>query len=337
MARVSSGTLRSGSGMTVKWVGKRMMMGAVVLFIVSFLSFFIMHAAPGDPATAFYGGNAQTLNAAEKERISRVFALDRPVIEQYGAWLAETVKGNLGYSSKEGRLVSVILMERLPNTLLLFGVSIFFIISRSIWLGTTAGMKPGTVWDRGLSTVSIATSSIPAFWLGILFIWLFAVKFGVLPSSGTGDVGGESGLGDKLRHLILPALVIILTHVGLYARFLQESIKEEIRSYYVTVALANGVDQREIRKGVLRNASLPYLNYLGMTIPSFFGGSIIIETLFSWSGLGQLTVKAAITKDFPLLMGGILLTGLIVVISLFIIDLITYSLNPKLRKGGVHE
>ena len=321
--------------MTAKWIGKRMVMGAIVLLIVSFLSFFIMHAAPGDPATAFYGGNAQTLTTAEKERITRAFALDRPVLVQYGAWIAEIIKGNLGYSSKEGRPVTTILMERLPNTLLLFGVTLFFIIIGSIWLGTVAGMKEGSLWDKGLSTVSIATSSIPAFWLGILFISFFAVKLGILPSSGTGDIGGDGGLVDKLRHLIMPAAVLVLTHVGIYARFLQESIKAESRHYYVMVARANGVAEKEIRQGILRNASMPYLNYIGMTIPSFFGGSIIVESLFSWSGLGQLTVKAAMTKDFPLLMGGILWTGLIVVISLFIIDLLMYALNPKLRKGGV--
>jgi peptide/nickel transport system permease protein len=327
--------LRSGRGMTVKWIGKRMVMGIIVLLIVSFLSFFIMHAAPGDPAAAFYGGNAQTLTAAEKERISRVFSLDRPVIAQYGTWLGETVKGNLGISYKEGRPVSTILMERLPNTLLLFGVTLFFISIGSIWLGTTAGMKAGSLWDKGLSTVSIVTSSIPAFWLGILFISFFAVKLGVLPSSGTGDIGGEGGFGDKLRYLLMPATVIIFTHVGIYARFLQESIKVESRNYYVTVARANGVAEQVIRKGILRNASIPYLNYIGMTIPSFVGGSIIVESLFSWSGLGQLTVKAVATKDFPVLMGGILLTGLIVIVSLFVIDLITYSLNPRLRKGDV--
>ena len=190
--------------MTAKWIGKRMVMGTIVLLIVSFLSFFIMHAAPGDPATAFYGGNAQTLTTAEKERITQAFALDRPVLVQYGAWIAETIKGNLGYSSKEGRPVTTILTERLPNTLLLFGVTLFFIIIGSIWLGTVAGMKEGSLWDKGLSTVSIATSSIPAFWLGILFISFFAVKLGILPSSGTGDIGGDGGLVDRLRHLIMP-------------------------------------------------------------------------------------------------------------------------------------
>lgn len=320
--------------MTVKWIGKRMMMGAIVLLIVSFLSFFIMHAAPGSSAAAFYGGNAQTLTAEEKERISQAFALDRPIVEQYGAWLKETLRGNLGYSSKEGRPVTTILRERLPNTLLLVSVSLLFIVISSIGLGTIAGMKPGSLIAKGLSTFGIAAASIPAFWIGLLFISFFSVKLGFFPTSGTMDVGGAGGLLDRLHHLVLPASVIIITHVGIYARFLQESIKVESRSYYVIVARANGVKSSRLRKQIVSNALTPYLNYLAMTIPSFFGGSIIVESLFSWAGIGQLMVKSVEVKDFPLLMGGVLLTGTLVVISLFIVDLIIYTLNPKLRKVG---
>ena len=131
----------------------------------------------------------------------------------------------------------------------------------------------------------------------------------------------------------MPVSVVVLTHIGLYARFLQESIKSEIGSYYVMAARANGVDEREVKRGVMRNSFIPYLNYLGITIPSFFGGSVIVESLFSWPGLGQLLVKSVMVKDYPLLMGGIMLTGLIVVISLFTIDVIMYILDPKLRRG----
>jgi peptide/nickel transport system permease protein len=308
------------------------MTGIVVLIIVSFLSFFIMHMAPGDSATAFYGGNAQALNAAEKERITKAFALDKPIVQQYVAWLGETAKGSLGYSYKEGRPVSTILAERLPNTLLLFSVSMLFIIGGSVLLGITAGMKPGSFLDKNLSTFSVLTSSIPGFWLGILFIYFFSVQLGILPSSGTADIGGDTGFLDKLRHLVMPASVLILTHVGIYARILQDSVKVERNSYYVQVATANGVARKRIRYGVLQNAFMPYLNYLGMTIPSFFGGSIIIESLFSWTGIGQMMVKAVVVKDFPVLMGGIMLTGLLVIITLFFIDLLMYVMNPKLRK-----
>ncbi|MBS4176750.1 ABC transporter permease [Lederbergia citrea] len=318
--------------MIVKWAAKRIGMSIAVLFLVSLLGFSIMHLAPGDPATAFYGGNVQTLTTFEKERINQAFGLNRSVSTQYISWLREALVGNFGFSSREGRPVLDIVMERVPNTLILFSVSMVFIIIFSIALGMKAGMNEGSILDKGLSIASIASSSLPAFWIGILLIWIFSVQLGILPSSGTADISGKSGFLDKCRHLILPAFVLIVTHVGIYARFLQENIKEEIKKYYCIVAKANGVSQKELNKGILRNASLPYLNYLGMTIPSFFGGSIIIESLFAWSGLGQLSVKATMTKDFPLLMGCILITGIIVVATMLIIDLLTFLLNPKLRQ-----
>jgi peptide/nickel transport system permease protein len=321
--------------MIAKWLGKRLLMGVIVLFLVSFLAFFIMHSAPGDPAAAFYGGNAQLLNASERERISEAFSLDKPVIQQYGAWLSETLNGNLGHSYKEGRPVSDIILERLPNTFILSGVSLFFIIAGSIVLGSLAGIKEGSLLDRALSVVSMASSSIPAFWLGILFISFFSVKLGLLPSSGTEDIGGDGGLADRLNHLIMPAMVLIISHVAIYARVLQEGVKAENRKYYVTVARANGVTKMDITKGLLRNASIPYLNYIAVTLPSFFGGTIVIESLFAWSGIGQLTVNAVLAKDFPVLVGSILVIGLFIVISFLIIDLVMYSLDPKSRKEAM--
>lgn len=318
--------------MIAKWIGKRMLMGIFVLFLVSFLAFLIMYLAPGDPAAAFYGGNAQALNAAERERISEAFSLDQSFVQQYGAWLSETLNGNLGQSFKEGRPVLNIVFERLPNTFILSGTSLFFIVIGSIVLGSAAGIKEGSFLDKGLSVLSMASSAVPAFWLGIVFISFFTVTLGLLPSSGTGDISGNGGLADRLRHLAMPAMVLIISHVAIYGRVLQESIKAENRKYYVTVARANGVSEADIAKGLLRNASIPYLNYIGVTLPSFFGGTIMIESLFAWAGIGQLTVNAAAAKDFPVLVGSILVIGCFLVISFLIIDLMVYILDSKSRK-----
>ncbi|WP_155591013.1 ABC transporter permease [Lysinibacillus cavernae] len=321
--------------MIAKWIGKRVIMGTIVLIIVSFLSFFIMHAAPGNPAAAYYGGNAQTLSTAEKERIEKAFGLDEPVLYQYGTWLREALQGNLGYSAKEGRPVAAILQERLPTTLQLVVLTLLIVAIASTWLGLLAGMKEGSIVDRVLSMFSIASSAIPPFWLGILFIMVFSVQLGWFPTSGMNDVRGEGGLVDRLYHIVLPLTVLVISHVGIFARFLQDSVKAENRSYYVQVAFANGVPEREIRTMVFRNAVIPYINYIGMTIPSFFGGSIVVETLFGWSGLGQLLVKSVMVKDFPVLMGAILIIGVVVVICLFMIDVLMICLNPRLRRGGI--
>jgi len=320
--------------MIAKWLGKRLIMGTLVLIIVSFLSFFILQAAPGNPATAYYGGNAQTLTAAEQERIEKAFGLDKPIIYQYGTWLHEAVQGNLGYSAKEGRPVLTILLERLPNTLQLVGITLFIVALTSIWLGLYAGLNEGTLLDRGLSIFSVASSAVPPFWIGIVLIIVFSVQLGWLPSSGMNDIRGDGGLIDRMRHLVLPVIVLVVSHTGIFARFLQDCVKVENSSYYVQVARANGVAHREIRSAILRNSIIPYLNYVGVTIPSFFGGSIVVESLFGWSGLGQLLVKSVMVKDFPVLMGGILIIGVVVILCLFIIDIIMIVLNPKLKRGA---
>jgi len=319
--------------MIAKWIGKRVIMGTIVLIIVSFLSFFIMHAAPGNPAAAYYGGNAQTLTSAEQERIEKTFGLDQPVLLQYSTWLSEAVKGNLGYSAKEGRPVLTILLERLPNTLQLVALTLLIVTIVSTWLGLRAGMKEGSLLDRGLSVFSIASSAIPPFWLGIVCIIVFSVQLGWFPSSGMNDVRGNGGWTDRLYHIVLPLTVLVISHVGIFARFLQDSVKAENCSYYVQVARANGVPERQIRHSILRNAVIPYINYVGVTIPSFFGGSIVVETLFGWSGLGSLLVKSVMVKDFPVLMGAILIIGIIVVICLFVIDVLMLCINPRLRRG----
>ncbi|MFJ7666489.1 ABC transporter permease [Lysinibacillus sp. NPDC097195] len=319
--------------MIAKWIGKRVIMGTIVLIIVSFLSFFIMHAAPGNPAAAYYGGNAQTLTPAEQERIEKAFGLDKPVLLQYGTWLSEAAKGNLGYSAKEGRPVLTILLERLPNTLQLVALTLFIVTIVSTWLGLRAGMKEGSLLDRGLSIFSIASSAIPPFWLGIVCIIIFSVQLGWFPSSGMNDVRGNGGWTDRLYHLVLPLTVLVISHVGIFARFLQDTVKVENRSYYVLVARANGVPERQIRHSILRNAVIPYINYVGVTIPSFFGGSIVVESLFGWSGLGSLLVKSVMVKDFPVLMGAILITGIVVVLCLFVIDVLMFCINPSLRRG----
>lgn len=318
--------------MISRYVVKRLLQCVVVLVFVSIISFLIIDAAPGDPALALFGADAQKLTNKERKEINSAYGMDDPVIIRYLKWEGKIIKGDMGTSYREGRPVKKILKERLPNTLKLFSISIILIIIFSIILGIKGGLNESSPWDKGLSVFSIILSSVPAFWLGILFIMFFAVKLKILPSSGTESLRGSGGFIDEFKHFLMPTLVMVLTHVGLYARFIQEKIKEESKSYYVQVARANGMKERYIVKGILKNAMVPYINYLGITIPAFFGGSIVIESLFSLSGLGQLSVKATVTKDYPLLMGCIMLSGAIVVICIMLTDIISLILNPKLRR-----
>lgn len=320
----------------IKFLIKRILQGIMTLFILSILSFAIFQVTPGDPAYSLYGQKSQLLTENERERINDLFGYNQPFVQKYFMWILEITNGHLGYSIVQGREVTTIISESLPNTLMLFIPSIIVIIILSIWLGTKAGRNEGSLWDRGLTFFSITIGSIPSFWFGIICILIFSVKLGWLPSSGTHNILNDSWKLSDIKYLTMPLFVLCFSHIGMYARFLQEKIKEENRRHYVQIATANGASERFITFGILKNAMSPFINYVGVTIPSFFGGSIIIESLFNWSGLGLLSVQAILTRDYPLLMGSILVTGIVVIIAVFMTDIISILLNPKLRRGYHH-
>ncbi|KZL92043.1 ABC transporter permease [Clostridium magnum] len=318
--------------MISRFIAKRIFQGIVVIFSLSILSFAIINAAPGDPATALYGPLADRLTTEERARINRNYGVDRPVTERYIKWTNNMIKGDLEVSYLEGRKITDILKERIPNTLMLFLNSITLILIFSLILGLKAGFNEGSLWDKFISGISVIFYSIPSFWLALLFIIIFSVQFGFLPSSGNKSISGEGGIVDTARHLIMPVSVMVIAHVGAYARFIQEKVKEESNSHYVTAARSNGMEEKKLMKGIIKNALVPFINYLGITIPGFFGGSVMIETVFSWPGLGMISVKAANSKDYPLLMGTIFITGVMVVLSIIITDILELSINPSLRK-----
>ncbi len=318
--------------MISRFVVKRVFQGMFVIFFLSILSFAIINAAPGDPATALYGPLADRLTTEERARINRNYGVDRPVGERYIKWTSSMLRGDLGVSYLEGRKVSTVLKERIPNTLTLFISSITLILILSLILGLKAGFNEGSLWDKFISGISVVFYSIPSFWLALLFIIIFSVQLGLLPSAGNKSASGGGGFMDVAKHLIMPVSVMVISHVGAYARFIQEKVKEENNSHYVVAARANGMKEKKLMKGIVKNAVVPFINYLGITIPGFFGGSVIIETVFSWPGLGMLSVKAANSKDYPLLMGTIFITGVMVVLSIMITDILELVVNPSLRK-----
>jgi peptide/nickel transport system permease protein len=318
--------------MIPQFIARRIAQGILVVFLLSILSFAIINAAPGDPAEALYGNMVDILTSAERARIDRNLGIDKPLAVRYAIWAGNILKGDLGISYIEGRQVKDILRERIPNTLLLFGCSICLILLFSLLLGLKAGFNEGTWWDKFVSGLSVVFYAIPSFWLAIMAIMFFSVYLGILPSSGVRSIDGSGGPGDLAVHLAMPVAVMVIAHVGAYARFIQEKVKEQTKSHFVTAARANGMDERKLMRGIVKNALVPFINYLGITIPSFFGGSVMIETVFSWTGLGMLSAKAANTRDYPLLMGTVFITGVMVVICIMMTDILMLVVNPALRK-----
>ena len=317
----------------VKYILKRILQSVLVLFILSIFAFALINAAPGEPAAAIYGGQLDKLTQTEKARINENLGLNKPVVTRYGYWLKQVSKGELGYSYRTGRSVNEMIRNRMPNTLRLFLVSFNLTAFLAIIIGLFAGMHPDTGIDRGITVVSIVTNGIPSVLVAILLVFIFSAKLGWLPSSGCESLF-DTGAG-RGKYMILPVITIILSHVGAFSRFIQEGLKDELGSYYVTVAKANQVSPSKLKWGAMKNALVPFVNYAGTHIPSFFSGFVVIEVVFSYPGLGNMIYSAIPVKDYPLLMGGILVTGVVVVISMLMIDLIDLALNPRLRKAVV--
>lgn len=318
----------------LKYVIKRILQSVVVLFIMSIFAFTLINAAPGEPAAAIYGGQMDKLTPQEKERINKNLGLDQPLATRYVKWLNEIAHGHLGYSYANGKSVNMMIAERMPNTLLLFCVSFLITTILAILLGLWAGLHPDTVIDRGITIGSITVNGIPSVLIAIGLIFLFSVQLGWLPSSGAASLF-SAGVKDRILHLVLPVITVMCSHVGSFSRFIQEGMKTEMESYYVTVAKANHVSEKRIYMGAMKNALVPFVNYAGTHVPSFFSGFVVVETVFAYPGLGNLIVNAIPVKDYPVLMSGILITGVVVVISMLLVDIIDLALNPRLRKAAV--
>ena len=317
-----------------KYILKRILQSVIVMFIMSIFAFALINAAPGEPAAAIYGGQLDRLTVTEKARINQNLGLDQPVLKRYCCWVGQMSKGEMGYSYRNGRSVNELIAARMPNTLRLFAVSYSLTLLFAIVIGLWSGSKPDSALDRGVTVASITTNGIPSILVAILLIWVFSVKLGILPSSGCQSIFASDSTG-RGRYMVLPVITIMLSHVGAFSRFIQEGMKDELKSYYVTVQRANRVSKRKIMIGAMKNALVPFVNYAGTHIPSFFSGFVVVEVVFSYPGLGNLVYSAIPVKDYPLLMGGILVTGMVVVISMLIIDLVDLALNPKLRKAVI--
>lgn len=319
----------------VNYLINRVLQSAVVLFIISMMAFTLIHIAPGDPIDALYGPVAiQKMRVEDKERIRANLGLDKPIPVQYAKWSQGVLKGDWGNSYISGRPVASSIIERIPATILLAATSSVIILLVSIILGVYTGLYRNSVGDHLVTITSLVLVSTPGFWLSLMLILIFSVILGWLPSAGISTTGASFSLVDTLKHLILPAVVLALSHIGYYIRFIRSSIWEQMKMDYVLALRARGIKEKTIiYKHVLKNSLLPFVNYLGVTIPVMLSGAVVIEQIFAWPGLGQLSVNAAIQKDYSLLMGTILFAGFLVVLGNLLADIISMLLDPRVAAG----
>ena len=303
----------------LRFVARRLALTIPVLLAVATLVFALIHLVPGDPAQAMLGEAAPQ---EDVDALRRQLGLDRPLLQQYGDFLAGAVRGDLGTSLRTGMPVSSQIAERLPATFELALAAMLVALGLALPLGIAAAVWRGTFVDHAAMTFALAGMSIPNFWLGPLLAIIFAVDLGWLPVSGRGG----------FDHLVLPALSLGLALAAIVARMTRASLLEELREPYVRAAQARGVSRfRAVVVHAFRNSLIPVVTIVGMQFGAVLTGAVITETIFSWPGIGRLLIQSIGFRDYPLVQGCILLIAVTYVAVNLMTDLAYGLLDPRIR------
>ena len=295
---------------------------------VSIILFAIMRVAPGGPEAVLIGGEFSPEAAA---RIRQRLGLDRPLVLQYTTWATAAARGDLGRSFKTGDPVAALIAERVGPTLQLTGGALLFAVVVAIPLGVLAAVRRGTAWDTLGSAVSLFGVSFPSFWLGVMLILLFSEALPLLPPSGLAEYGREHDLLSRVRHAILPTVTLGLIQMAAVMRFTRSSLLEALRQDYVRTARAKGLaDGRVVWRHALRNALIPVVTVIGLSLPTLVGGAVLTETVFAWPGLGRLAVGAVFERDYPVIMGVNLIVAVGVIAANLVTDIAYCLIDPRI-------
>ncbi|RDU36063.1 ABC transporter permease [Neobacillus piezotolerans] len=310
---------------------KRLLNAIPLLIIISMIAFLLIKLAPGDPVRSFV---TPDMAPEDVERIRQSLGLDKPIYIQYFLWLQNIFVGNFGYSMITKRPVLDMILERLPATVGLMGVSLIVTLIIAIPLGLFTAVKKNSLFDRIANLISYIGISIPIFWFALMLIYLFSLKWGLLPSMGMRTVGSDS-VWDIIKHGILPCTVLAFQNVSVYMRYIRSSTIHQLEEDYVQIQYAYGANKTTVLfRHVLRNVLLPIITIIGLSIPGLVGGAFITETVFSWPGLGLLGVTSIFSFDYPVIMAITLFSSLMLVIGNLFADILYSVVDPRIRLRG---
>lgn len=313
------------------YYGKKVILFAVSVWILTVVVFYLSRLAPGDPLVSYYGDRVERMSDKEREWARERLGLNEPIHTQYVQWLKCAVRGDFGISYKYKRDVLLVIQGRIGNTMLLSGIGIVLIFVLALLLGVLCVWYENRWPDKLICRIGTAVSCIPEFWLSLVFILIFAVELKILPSSGAYTIGG-GGLSDRLRHLILPLSVVVLGHLWYYAYMIRNRLLDEVRSDYVLLAKSKGLSRARILFGHCVRGTLPtYLSMIAISVPHIMGGTYIVETVFSYPGIGTLAYESARYKDYNLLMILCMLSGIIVILCSMLAQFINERIDPRIR------
>jgi peptide/nickel transport system permease protein len=321
----------------LRFLAQRLVKMAAVVLAIVVINFLLIHAAPGDPASVMAGESG----AADPQFIAQLrhqFGLDQPLSVQLWIYVRGILHLDLGFSHRQQRSVAALIGERLPATLLLTGTAFVFATAAGIALGAAASRRVGTWADSAITVLALGFYATPIFWVGLMLVLVFSVWLNWLPSFGMGTIGsdftGFAAAVDLGKYLILPALTLGLFYMALYARLTRAAMLEVGDQDFVRTARAKGVPEgRVLRRHILRNALLPVITMAGIQAGQLIGGSILVETVFAWPGIGRLAFDALLARDYQLLLGVFLCTSVLVVLFNLATDLLYAWVDPRVEVG----
>lgn len=318
-----------------RYLIRRVAQAIPIVVGIAIFNFLLIHLAPGDAADVL-AGEAGGATPEYVAQLKQKFGLDQPLHVQLGKFLLNVAQLDLGFSFRHNMPVVDLILQRLGPTLLLMVCAIALSFVCGLLLGVIAARNVNRLLDNVISVAALLAYATPIFWIGLMMILLFSVTLGWLPSSGMETIGadfiGWQKVGDVARHLVMPTVALALFYMALYTRLMRASMLEVYGQDYVTVARAKGASERRIAfHHVLRNALLPMVTMVGLQVGSLLGGSVLVETVFGWPGLGRLAFESVFQRDYNLLLGILLLSSVLVIIVNIVVDLVYARLDPRIE------
>ncbi|KQL18670.1 ABC transporter permease [Cytobacillus solani] len=312
------------------YIFRRTLMAIPLLLGITILSFAIIKAAPGGPVSMLMD---PTMKPSDREKFEEKYGLNDPVHVQYFKWLGNMVKGDFGNSLiKRGVPVSELIMNRLPNTLLLMVVSTLLAALIAIPFGIYSAMRPYSKLDYTVTVGSFLGIATPGFWFGLMLIMFFSVKFAWFPTGGVATLNAPFSIWDRIHHLILPAIVLATADMAALTRYTRSSMLDVLKQDYIRTALSKGFKEKKVvLKHGLRNGMIPIVTLFGLMLPSFIGGAAITEKIFAWPGIGSLFIDSAFQRDYPVIMALTVVSAIFVVIGNLLADILYAIFDPRIE------
>jgi peptide/nickel transport system permease protein len=314
-----------------RYAFERLIQAAILLLLVSMIGFAILHLAPGGPLSQF--ALSSQMSQEDLDRIAQQLGLDRPLPVQYLDWLGRMLTGDWGRSYRDGEPVLKIIGSHLGATFELMATATLIAVILGCWIGILGALRRYSLFDTLATVGAMIALSIPTFWFGLVTIYVFSVELGWLPAGNRHTVG-DGSLLDLLHHLIAPAIVLALVETAIWGRFMRSSMLDVIGQDYIRTARAKGLPEWRVLSGhALRNALLPMITVAGLQFPTLLGGALVAETVFTWPGMGRLFLDSIGYRDYPVVMGILMFSAVMVLIGSFLADMLYAAVDPRIRVG----